>query len=123
MTYIINPIIFYVMDMVAEIKGLLIVIGAVTGFIALTFAVYSFLADEKLYSSETEYDETKKRLKKLTKRFLTICIIFMSIQAILPSEETSAKMIVSSVVTEENIDTATTTLKDTIDYVIEKMKE
>ena len=123
MTYIINPIIFYVMDMAAEIKGLFTVIGAVTGFIALTIAVYSFLTDGELYSSETEYDKTKKRLKKLIKRFLTICIIFVSIQAILPSEETSAKMIVSSVVTEENIDTATSKLKDTIDYVIEKMKE
>ena len=123
MTYIIDPIIFYAMDMVAEIKGLLIVIGAVTGFIALTIAIYSFLTDGNLYSSESEYNETKKRLKKLTKRFLIICIIFMSIQAILPSEETSTKMIVSSVVTEENVDTATSKLKDTIDYVIEKMKE
>ena len=86
----------YFMDMVAEIKGLLIVIGAVTGFIALTIAIYSFLTDGNLYSSESEYDETKKRLKKLTKRFLIICIISMSIQAILPSEETSAKMIISS---------------------------
>ena len=123
MTYIINPIIFYAMDMIAEIKGLLIVIGAVTGFIALTIAIYSFLTDRELYSSEPEYNETKKRLKKLTKRFLTICIIFISIQAILPSEETATKMIISSVVTEENVDTATSKLKDTIDYVIEKMKE
>lgn len=123
MTYIIDPIIFYTMDMVAEIKDLLIVIGVITGFIALTIAVYSFLTDGDLYSSESEYDETKKRLKKLTKRFLIIFIIFMSIQAILPSEETATKMIVSSVVTEENVDTATSKLKDTIDYVIEKMKE
>ena len=123
MTYIINPIIFYAMDMVAEIKDLLTVIGAVTGFIALTMAIYSFLTDGNLYSSESEYDETKKRLKKLTKCFLIICIISMSIQAILPSEETATKMIISSVVTEENVDTATSKLKDTIDYVIEKMKE
>lgn len=123
MTYIINPIIFYVMDMVAEIKDLLIVIGVITGFIALTIAVYSFLTDGELYSSETEYDKTKKRLKKLIKRFLTVCIIFISIQAILPSEETATKMIISSVVTEENVDTATSKLKDTIDYVIEKIKE
>ena len=53
MAYIIDPIIFYAIDMVAEIKGLLIVIGAVTGFIALTIAIYSFLTDGNLYSSES----------------------------------------------------------------------
>ena len=68
MTYIIDPIIFYAMDMVAEIKGLLTVIGAVTGFIALTIAIYSFLTDGNLYSSESEYDETKNNILKALNR-------------------------------------------------------
>ncbi len=50
-------------------------------------------------------------------------IVSAILMAIIPSEETINKMIISSVITKENIEGVKTDAKELVDYVVEKAAE
>lgn len=106
--YIIHPIWFYIMHLSGAFWwfafGALIVIGVtiiVTGIVAA--------------------DEADEKLPKKTHLifWFIVCAIFVTL---IPSQKTVKEMIIASHITKSNIEYTQETLKDTIDYIIDKVE-
>ena len=82
-----------------------------------------------LYMRCDEYDEHDdnkpliKFLKKMLKISIIITIVSATLMTFVPSEETINKMIISSVITKENIEGVKTDAKELVDYIVEKAAE
>lgn len=110
MTPIINPWLFYLVDAIANLKFNCLII-------ALLFTLYigaSTLIDEDLND-----EKTVKAIKKVV-----ICVsLFFTADTFLPSKETCYQMMIASQVTEENIQKAEDVIKNSVDYIFEKINE
>lgn len=68
----------------------------------------------------------KKKLKankKTNKRLLVVSLSMLIVITFIPSKETCYQMMVASQVTEENIKSAEDVIKNSVDYIFEKLKE
>lgn len=107
---IISPWLFYFIDKAECISVPLIVIGTL-GWIGLIFVfVFKVMGDE-------DAEELFKQLK-VPRILITIGLI---IAMLLPSKETSYKMLAASMVTPNNITAVGETAEDIIDYIVESV--
>jgi dipeptide/tripeptide permease len=117
MTYIVNPIWFYLIELCNDIK-IAAALGIVMCIGLLCFAFWKL-------SLAHDYGE-EKDVKKANK-YIKLCIVGMIVMAIIaciiPSSNTCYKMLIASKVTEENIDAAGNTVKDCIDYIVDSIQE
>lgn len=118
MTYIINPIWFYLIGVAANLSCTFIVISAII-FIAV-FVILLVSAME--YGGDIEdIMEVMKKFK--VKGFIIIAIISLILGNVLPSRETCYQMLAASAFTYENVDYAIETGKDIVDYILETAEE
>ena len=110
MTPIINPWLFYIVDVIDNLKFECL-------FIPLLFLLYIVSAD---YADEDLNEEkTAKTIKKIV-----ICVaLLFTAETLLPSKETCYKMMVASQITDNNIQKAEDTIKKSVDYIFEKINE
>ena len=67
-------------------------------------------------------DENKAIYKKLLKRvFIPIAVVCTLLITFIPSKETMYKMLISSYVTTDNLETATEVIQDGVDYIFDKL--
>ena len=117
MTPIINPWLFYLVDVIDNFKtaclALLLII--VIGFGATVLIEVGGAADE------IELDEVKviKSLQKMA-IFAALLITF---DMFLPSKKTCYQMMIASQITDNNIQKAEDVIKDSVDYIFEKINE
>lgn len=107
---IINPWLFYFIDVLSGIKWLLVVFFALALFIYLL--AFSF------YVLDMQELPDWHKLKNIV--FLVIPII---IGLLIPEEKTVYKMLIASYTTPNNIEYVKETGKDLVDYIIEKANE
>lgn len=112
MTPIINPWLFYLIDVIFSFRVLSILI---TMLIFLSFAI-----DIIKYDMD-ELDEVKV-IKTLKKKVIVIALL-ITFAIFLPSKKTCYHMIIASQVTDDNIQSAEDVIKDSVDYIFEKIKE
>ena len=118
---IINPWIFYLIDVLSTLKG----VSGFTIFIALSALIFTavimvyFKFQEDYYGYEDH--AYIKTLIRIFKSFLIIACIATGVYTVTPSEETMYKMLVAQYVTYENVDKATETIKDGVDYIFKKL--
>ena len=117
MTYFINPIWFYLIDLAQNLRGLSILLIIASVCIIAVKILYNYMEDEVLYNDKE--GEGKKLKWKKTLPFLIVGIIIISF---VPSKETCIEMMVASQVTKENVNYSIETVKDITDYVSEKIK-
>lgn len=110
MTPIINPWLFYTAEISSKLSFVLIILMATFGFIFLFFFLDE-ITEEK--------NENEGKAKFIFKIFLITLIAF----TFLPSRETCYKMMISAQVTEENINKAEDVIKDSVDYIFEKINK
>lgn len=60
---------------------------------------------------------------KALKRMVAVEILLMTFSILLPSKETCYKMMVASQITDTNIQKAEDVIKDSVDYIFEKINE
>ena len=116
MTPIINPWLFYLVDCLDGLKMLCIlavpVLVIVIGFLTATI-------DDLCSDQEKE--------KKSDIRTRTIVILFsiliLVVIPFIPSKETCYKMLIASQITDTNIQKAEDTIKNSVDYIFEKINE
>lgn len=117
MTPIINPWLFYFVDVIGNFKSacFVLVLLIVIGFGAITIIEIGEAVDE------LELDEAKviKNLKKMA----IVVVLLMTFTMLLPSKKTCYQMIIASQVTEENVKKAEDVIKDSVDYIFEKINE
>lgn len=107
---IINPWLFYLIDKAEYIASPLILIGVV--FWVATIVIYFPAGDN---------EEWAVRFLKNTKLIRILLTIGLIIAMLLPSKETSYKMLAASMVTPNNIATVGETAEDVIDYIVESV--
>ena len=114
MTPIINPWLFYLVDMIGSFQILSILIVLL---IIISFAIEILKYDEAM----DELDEVKV-IKTLKKKVIVIALL-ITFAIFLPSKDTCYKMMVASHITDTNIQKAEYVIKDSVDYIFEKINE
>lgn len=104
---IINPWLFYLIELFNNLR----IVSVLVCFIAAMLIVAFILV----------YDDEKDL--KIIKLLIYISISCISILILTPTKETCYKMLVSSVVTTDNIDNATEIIKNNVDYIFDKFNE
>lgn len=110
MTPIINPWLFYLVDVIGNLKLGCLVIPTLLAFGGLIL----FLLFENI---------TDEQFAKAIKKLLICAVCGLITWLVLPSQETCYKMMVASQVTEENIQKAEDVIKNSVDYIFEKLNE
>ena len=112
---IINPWLFYLVDVIGNFKSscfvLLLII--VIGFGATVLIEIGEAADE------LELDTVK--VIKTLKRMAVVGVLLMTLNMLLPSKKTCYQMMIASQVTDNNIQKAENVIKDSVDYIFEKI--
>lgn len=114
---VINPWLFCVIELLGNLKFA----AGVVCFIS----VFLLVAALFIYGMETDGCYPNESLLKGCKKISKISIISLIISSIMciaiPSKDTMYKMLVAKYVTYENIDKATDTIKDGVDYIFDKL--
>lgn len=121
MTYYINPIYFYLMNVSTGLKTFLFVMG---GF-AMAMSIIMFvlwLADGCGTLNYKEMDDDEKATFKLFKKIIIASIISLFIGILVPSKETCIEMMIASQVTHENVSATKEEIYEIVDYITDKVK-
>jgi hypothetical protein len=122
MTYYINPIWFYLMNVCDGLGTLSSVVGGVFGFGTIALTVLGLFAWACRDEEDEEDEEDWNSFKKHIKLSLIITVVFLSLSCIIPSKETCEEMMIASVVTHENVDQAKDDIKSIVDYVFDRIE-
>lgn len=116
MNYIINPWVFYLLNLLGNIEVLCwtLIITGLTVYVV--YILVWLMAD--LYDSG-KYPSPLAILKKW-KIPVILCIVVL---LLIPSQETCYKMLIASQVTTEHIADAKETIREVADYIVESAKE
>lgn len=112
---IINPWLFYLIDKAEAISAPLLIIGIV--FWAVNIYIY-FVASASDDDVDRKWAINFIKKTKLMRILLTIGLI---IAMLLPSKETSYKILTAYMVTPNNITAAGETAENIIDYIVESV--
>lgn len=113
---IINPWIFYLINILENIMVTGIVLFVISVVTAIVMGVMVF------DPAESVSDEKKKLFKKMLKRVVVpIVVVCTLLITFIPSEKTMYTMLVSSYVTTDNLETATEVIQDGVDYIFDKL--
>ena len=118
MTYYINPIWFYLMNVSTGIKTFLCGLGVIS-LICTAFAILIFTIEESI--DITNLNEKEKKIFKLFKNIIIAAIVSLFIGIFVPSKETCVEMMVASQVTHENVTATKEEIYKIVDYVTDKM--
>ena len=113
---IINPWMFYLVDCLEGLKMVCIcavpVLVIVIGFLTATI--------DDLGRGEEKELKSARRTRKIV---ILFSIFLLIVIPFIPSKETCYKMMVASQITDNNIQKAEDTIKNSVDYIFEKINE
>lgn len=112
---VISPWLFYIIDLLDKLREVAIIVFWI---IVVTILITGFIA---LLEGEYWEDKIIQKLKKALKLSVIPIVISSVMYVTIPSKDVMYKMLVSKYVTYENIDKATNTIKDGVDYIFEKL--
>lgn len=118
MTYYINPIWFYLMNVLEGMRIFLCVLGGFSLVIS-AFAFIAWLIDG--CADITDLDEDEKKTFKLFKKIIIASFISLFIGIFTPSKETCIEMMIASQVTHENVAATKEDIYEIVDYITDKV--
>ena len=113
---IINPWMFYIVDCLDGLKMLCILAVPLLVFV---IGYITFTIDDFGRGKEKEL-KSARRTRKIV---ILFSILLLIVIPFIPSKETCYKMMVASQITDNNIQTAEDTIKNSVDYIFEKINE
>lgn len=117
MTYIIHPIVFYLIGLITKANSV------VSFFMLAGLGIGGFMTFIALLTS-SEYEDFKEACKNLkVKTFLIIGFIFMFLGVFIPEPKTAYYMLAASVVTEENVKGVVDNTTEIITELVEGISE
>lgn len=119
MTYYINPIWFYLMNVSTGIKEFLCICGAMVAIVATVVFVTCIVDDDW---DITDMNEKEITVSKKFRKIICIGFIAIFIGIFIPSKETCIEMMVASQVTHENVNATKEEIYELIDYIIDKVQ-
>ena len=121
MTYYINPIWFYLMSLLTEMKTFLYV-GGIISLTAFACVLLLWLVAECGTLNYKKMDDDEKATFKLFKKIIIACCISLFIGILVPSKETCIEMMIASQVTHENVSATKEEIYEIVDYITDKVK-
>ena len=112
---IVSPWIFYLINLLSNISDVCFMLALVSFLALLGLILYGFLAE---LDSDSEIWESFIKWRKRTAIALVISILGSTF---IPTKELMYQMLVANFVTYENVETATDAIKDSVDYIFEKI--
>lgn len=121
---IINPWIFYLIEVLKGLKEVSVaaIFMTILMLICIGIATLWFKSEDPYYRSEDNASTIKALIQVFKKLSIVACII-TSVYVVTPSEETMYKMLVAQYVTYENVDKATESIKEGVDYIFKKLNK
>ena len=116
---IINPWFIYLAgacDKIREIVGFLFWVGLIPCICISVIYFLSYLDDE-LVSLRTVYSLA------ILKKFVTVTVVASILYGVIPTSNTCYQMMIASQITDNNIQKAEDVIKDSVDYIFEKINE
>lgn len=112
---IVSPWIFYLINLADNISFTCFILLLLS--VLLLFFFGWWYEDEGLSPDCMAWESFVKWLKR------DIAVLIISLLAVIfvPSQETMYKMLVANYVTYENVETATDAIKDSVDYIFDKL--
>ena len=117
---IVNPAIIYLINLMGSLR-VAFIIGAVIFAILTIFCAVEY--EDLKESNSNEDKQMTKKFFRASKRFLVCFVLTFILIVFVPSKDTCIEMIVASYVTPDNIDAGVEKTKETVDYIIDKIKE
>lgn len=114
---IINPWLFYLVDVIGNFKSACFILILI---IVISFGAI-FLIEIGEAADELELDEVK--VIKTLKKMVVVIVLLMTFNMLLPSKKTCYQMMIASQVTDNNIQKAEDVIKGSVDYIFEKINE
>ena len=114
---IINPWLFYIVDVIDNFKSACFILILI---IVIAFGAI-FLIEIGEAADELELDEVK--VIKTLKRMVVVVVLLITFNMLLPSKKTCYQMMISSQITDNNIQKAEDIIKGSVDYIFEKINE
>lgn len=120
MTYYINPILFYLMNVSEGVKSFFGVVGGLAVIICIIiFFVWSVYNDIDF----ADLCDDEKKVISAIKKTIIASLISIFVCILIPSKETCIEMMIASQVTHENVQEAKEDIYEIIDYVTDKLNE
>ena len=113
MTPIINPIWFYLIDIIESADSLFFILSV----LSTVATVVMFI----IIMTEGEDAKTAPDIFKLIKKIFIVCITSIFLSVLTPTPSTCYKMMAASMVTPDNIAAGGETATDIIDYIVESV--
>lgn len=107
---IINPIWFYLADVVVSLGETLFGFAGMGVIIVVVTFICSIM----------EID-VSEQLLKMARKTIPVCIILFIIAALIPAKETCYQMMAASLVTKENIEYVGETGREIVDYIVDSI--
>ena len=118
MTYYINPIWFYLINLSTGIKIFIATLSI--PLLAVSTAIILFIILEES-DDITNLADNKKKTLKLCKKTIITGIILVFIGVLIPSKETCIEMMIASQVTHENVAARKKEIYEIVDYITDKV--
>jgi NADH:ubiquinone oxidoreductase subunit 6 (subunit J) len=109
---IINPWLFYAVNFLLNLQDVCSIVLIVCG-VVMAFLTLNGIVDED--------EEKLKANKKTNKRLLVVSLSMLIVITFIPAKETCYQMMIASQVTDNNIQKAEDVIKDSVDYIFEKI--
>lgn len=121
---VIKPWIFYLIEVLNGLKEVSVVVIFMTiiMLICIGIATLWLRSEDSLYRSDENASTIKACIRAFKKLSIVACVI-TSVYIVTPSEETMYKMLVAQYVTYENVDKATESIKEGVDYIFKKLNK
>ena len=114
MNPIISPWLIWAIQTCTGIKFFFIILCIVLGIVILVTAIFS---------GECVDEQEEVKCKKARTGCIIALVPAVLLAITIPDKETATMMVVSSYVTEDNINKATTTVQEAVDYIFEKVEK
>lgn len=132
MNPIINPMWFYLIDMLdglSFIAGLLVFVLIFVLFLSGWGLGYLYLDNDMWeYTRDDDYDDDRltdiwKNFTKWWKRLFVLLVVLLTLTILVPSEQTIYKMMIATYATGDNIEIVLDKITDGVDYIFDKIDE
>ena len=124
MTYYINPLWFYLINVIDKINNLSVVLVGLSIALLVVLGMMFLGFYENDYNEKCEEDiKTLNSFKKHIKRLILVTILSTLACVFIPDKQTCEEMMIASVVTHENVDAVKGDVKELIDYVSDKVEQ
>lgn len=121
--YYINPWVFYVIGLIANIQTACISVAVGGGIIWCLGLFIGPMVIEGITKTKEKEEAYLKTFWKWIKRFPLIFLICTGIAVITPSEETMYKMMIASKISTDDVDHVIERLDDVVDAIIESKEQ